>query len=237
MGLWELDPEVVHDTLNEWLAEPSGDYCSCGRELPVYATGCGLCPTCRKAKEDAEQLDACAREKIRHQEEIGVPPAYRHCELSTFQGETPTSLLDWVIRPEGFLTLHGADTGVGKTHLATAALRSLASGGHRCWWISAIELARRLSLEEFDPEQPTFHKSSRVEILLIDDLGSENKAVVNGSERVDALLDERYRFHKKTIVTTNLTPAQLFERNARIASRLSEGTVIERNGRDRRGAK
>ena len=233
MGLWEsLDREEALEVIEGWLAEPSGEFCRCGAELPVFSTQCGICPRCVAAME-VEKSEA-EHNLERRMAEMGVPPAYQHCTLESFTGPIPEELLSWVLRPSGFLTIIGADTGVGKSHLGTAALRSLAAGGHRCWWFSAVELGQRLNLEVFDKEQPTWKKSARVEVLMVDDLGAEHKVAPALGEKIDALLDERFQFTRKTIVTTNLTVDQLFSRNARLASRLSEGVVVERGGEDHR---
>lgn len=234
MDLFDLlEPNEVEEQLMEWLGEPTEEFCRCGKRLVEWETGAGRCQDCREA---AEREKTFQEQQVEGRlQKIGVPPRYHHCSLASYSGEPPKEALDWIIRPGGrSLLLWGPDTGSGKTHLGTAALRSLESAGHRCWWASAVDLARMLSLEEFNPEQPTHRKSARVEILMVDDLGVEHGAVLKGSERLEAVLEERYRFHRATILTTNLTPEELFARHPRLASRLNEGVVCEIAGKDRR---
>jgi DNA replication protein DnaC len=224
------DPEAQAQAVRPLLDELTGEFCRCGEELPRWCLDGKSCPTCREAKD--REMSERERTTSERMAKMGVPPAYQHCTLETFQGEPDEDWCSWVARPEGFLLIMGADTGVAKTHLATAALYSLDSSGKRCFWASALEMARRISNETFDPEMPTHRKSSRVEILLLDDLGAEVKLVHNGPQLLDAVLDERDRYKRPTILTTNLTVEQLYERNPRLASRLSAGKVVERSGLD-----
>lgn len=226
------EPEVQAEKIRPLLDAPSGEYCRCGAGLPRWCVDGKLCPRCREVRErELSSREAATSERMA---KIGVPDAYRHCTLEAWRGPVDDDWCAWVAEPKGFLMLMGVGTGVGKSHLGTAALYSLDGSGRRCFWASAIEMVRRLSAETFDPEMPTHRKSSRVEILMLDDLGAETKLVHNGAQLIDAVLDERDRYKRPTIVTTNLTVEQLYERNARLASRLSQGRVVEFEGPDRR---
>lgn len=232
-NLLSEEPEVQEQNVLPLLNEASGEYCRCGAGLPRWCLDGKLCPLCREARD--RELSDRERRTVERMAKMGVPPAYQHCTLETYDGAAPDEWGAWVASPSGFFVLMAPDTGVGKTHLATAALYSLDSSGRRCFWAPATEMARRLSAEAFDPEQPTYRKSCRVEILLLDDLGAEVKIVHNGPQLVDSILEERDRHKRPTIVTTNLTVEQIYERNPRLASRLGQGRVIdELKGLDRR---
>lgn len=242
IGLYAHGTEQeIHEALNERLAQPSGEFCRCGNELPRFATGGGTCPPCVEARES--QITEAERARSTRMAKIHVPPVYHHCTIGNFNFSPSYSGLSaealdeyerWIKQPRGNLFLYGGDPGTGKTHLATAALYSLENGGRRCWWTSAMELAQNLDAERNNPERPTFVKSSRVEILLVDDLGAEDKIVFGSGEKVDGVLEERFRFSRPTIVTSNLTVDQLYQRNARVASRLGAAVAIELLGPDRR---
>jgi len=216
-----------------YLCRPISKRCSCGTALRLFEADGGTCEKCvlatdrqRDHPELAPQDDKMAK--------IGVPPAYRHCTLASFRGTVPAKLDDWIARPGGCLVLWGPQTGVGKTHLATAALYSLANAGRRCWWFSSSELAKRLSLETFDKDRPTHTKTVRVEYLLIDDLGKEEGVAPKAKELVLDVLHERFRFRRSTLVTTNKSDEALIAYDVAVASRLFAGTEVEVGGEDRR---
>ena len=144
-------------------------------------------------------------------------------------------LLQWCetsTRTKDLIFLTGA-VGVGKTHLAKCMAKKLIDCGKIVNFTSAVKMAydtRQLSDE-------VLHHYSRVEVLVIDDLGTENIT----SKTIQALyiiLSERKEKHLLTIITTNLTPADIDNTyGERIYSRLVERTTsicFELIGEDRR---
>lgn len=123
---------------------------------------------------------------------------------------------------EVFNTFLTGDTGVGKSHLAMAMLHELneTDGQQRsCLFIDIDEALRRVRASYSDKDS-TFTEHyvvdlmSRVDFLVIDDIGAEvgniktDKAASDFVNRVlRAVLNARQ--HKSTIITTNLTRAQL----------------------------
>ena len=70
--------------------------------------------------------------------------------------------------------------------------------------------------------------------LLMDDLGAE-KTTEFVAQQIYAILNEREAHYRKTIVTSNLSIAEIAERfSDRVASRFSSGTIIEWIGTDMR---
>lgn len=66
-------------------------------------------------------------------------------------------------------------------------------------------------------------------LYIIDDLFA-TKTSDHVHEEIIHLLNERYQWKRPTIVTTNKTVEEISEIDDRIASRLSEGMVIDRSG-------
>src|SRR3990167_369305 len=140
--------------------------------------------------------------------------------------------------------LHGlalsGPVGVGKSHLAKAALWHAAKGGIR---------GRYMTMARFDWETKDFEAKPWVQErrrqvlfaiprLVIDDVGSgnrENSAWVR--ERLSEMFDERYRAGAGTLLTTNLTePEFVAAIGIRSWDRLSEnGRLIYMPGESQRG--
>lgn len=126
------------------------------------------------------------------------------------------------------LTCIGA-TGVGKTHLAVAALRLVAENesertgsvlkGKKILYIRESALMRRLKANFSDSYQPTEAQVmgiiSQVDLLVIDEVGKAMKSDYN-SQALEEIIDRRYT-HKRTILLSNLSERDL-------ASHLSDGT-------------
>ena len=124
--------------------------------------------------------------------------------------------------------------GTGKTHAAYAFLCHV----HMCgvWRFTSTS-----SVSLMDKLRPggdeRLDKWTDVDCLLLDDLGGE-KPSEWVSERLFALIDERWRWERPTLVTTNLLPGQLRESlGDRTYSRLQDGAIAATlTGKDRRRA-
>jgi DNA replication protein DnaC len=183
----------------------------------------------------------------------GVPARYIACSWSTWQPVGGPGLRDslerlknWRGDSEGeiFVTLYGPP-GAGKTHLATATLRRLLEGrlaaGHvhsTRWtakWISVPAMLEAMRQAVASGMEDTLAQRLRdVYLLVLDDLGATRSSAWV-CEVLYALLDHRYSNLKPTFVTTNLSVGDIANRiDARIASRLAEGLVLELALPDRR---
>lgn len=240
--LRELDEDgVASDSSTEELAvrmflrEPVDRRCACGAELVRWEALNGRCNGCRLGLLDAERSgEASALDSLAAQ--AGVPPRYRSCRLTTFDGvDRVPEVTDWVARPVGNLVLCG-DHGVGKTHLATGCLISILAGMRRSgYWCSAPALPDALELEfRGGRERPLWDRLTTVGVLVLDDLGAE-KAPENRASRLSLLLDERYQANLPTIVTSNVDLALIAKADSRLAERLLSGaTRLVLRGRSRR---
>jgi DNA replication protein DnaC len=169
-----------------------------------------------------------------------VPERYRHCDFDNFETDNdygeiaPTRVQAWNrnlvqgrIAVEGFareyplcqdrgLLLIG-NCGVGKTHLAVAALKAIVLRGHSGLFYDYRELLKQIqdsyNAESQATEMTVLEPVLETDILVLDDLGS-SKPSPWAVETVGHILNTRYNGSKFTIVTTNyLDPEMRGPRN------------------------
>ena len=100
--------------------------------------------------------------------------------------------------------------GVGKTHLAVAALRQIMSRGHHVRFYDYRELLKDLQAS-YNPEHPVSEMGVlepvlETEVLLIDDLGA-SKPSAWALETIGHILNKRYNDKRATLLTTNYLDA------------------------------
>jgi DNA replication protein DnaC len=174
-----------------------------GRE---YAQRC----VCRGAAQDAsgDALLAACR----------IPPRYEHCTLANFDPVSPQhrAALEKTLyfssrypnlEAEGLGLLFTGGNGVGKTHLAVAALRELvATKGIRGQFWDFHELMREIK-RSFDPETKTTETQVldpvvESDVLVLDDLGAW-KITDWMNDTLFYILNSRYLARRATLITTN----------------------------------
>ncbi len=95
------------------------------------------------------------------------------------------------------------NTGLGKTYLSTAIAKKLLEQGKSVIYISAPELARRLEAARFKDEEGQLSQFFEVDMLIIDDLGTESRTAYTVGTLTD-LIDQRIRLNKPMLFSTNL---------------------------------
>jgi DNA replication protein DnaC len=155
-----------------------------------------------------------------------IPRRYEHCDFENFDidvwdsvPDSPTwnrSLAQARLVVEAFARNYpaGGETGlllmgtcgVGKTHLAVAALRALVQRGHECRFYDYRELLKEIQAS-YDPDHPVSEMSVlepvfEAEVLLIDDLGA-SKPSPWALETIGHILNKRYNEKHVTLLTTN----------------------------------
>src|SRR5271163_4580456 len=155
-------------------------------------------------------------------ERAHIPKRYEHCDFESYStdvGATPQqtdSLKKAKLLSQGFvrdypgaaekgLLLMGP-SGVGKTHLAVAALKDLIRRGHAGLFCDYRELLKEIQAS-YNPasestEMGILEPIRTVEILVLDDLGA-TKPSDWVRDTVGIVLNTRYNEKRVTILTTN----------------------------------
>ena len=174
---------------------------------------------------DCTYGDRCEREFARAR----IPERYRHCDFENFEtdtdaeGASPDQLEVWnsslihaklMVRrfaeeftseAEHGLLLMGT-CGVGKTHLAVAALKQIVRRGHAAVFYDYRELLKEIQDSYNAVSQSTelsvLEPVLRSEFLVLDDVGS-SKPSPWALETVGHVLNTRYNAKRATLLTTN----------------------------------
>lgn len=175
---------------------------------------------CSVSDRDARLLQ-CAR----------IPPRYEHCDFANFETELyaeaepngaawDRSLEQAKLRVEAFVrdyplqVDHGllliGPSGVGKTHLAVAALKDLLQRGHSGLFYDYNELLKEIQAsynrESQSTETDVLEPVLRAELLVLDDLGASKPSAWT-LETVAYILNTRYNEKRVTLITTNFLDA------------------------------
>lgn len=115
--------------------------------------------------------------------------------------------------------------GVGKTHLAVAALKALGARGHAGIFYDYRELLKQIQAS-YNPESQTSEMEVldpvlKTEILLLDDLGS-SKPSAWALETVGHILTSRYNDNRVTIITTNFLDAPRDRNDEKLEQRVGK---------------
>jgi DNA replication protein DnaC len=158
-----------------------------------------------------------------------VPERYRHCDFANFEtdneleGVPREQLQNWnrslsqarlvverftaefpVSNDQGLLIM--GPCGVGKTHLAVAALKEIVLRGHSGFFYDYRELLKEIqdsyNAESQSTEMGVLEPVLKTEILVLDDVGS-SKPSMWALETVGHILNTRYNEKRVTILTTN----------------------------------
>lgn len=122
------------------------------------------------------------------------------------------------------LALFGG-TGLGKTHLSTAAAKTVIDRGYDVLYVTAVSMIGDFEKERFgsgysDTEINSLGRYYDCDLLIVDDIGTEvtNQFTVSVLYNV---INTRLSKQKSTVISTNLSPSELRNRYwDRIASRI-----------------
>jgi DNA replication protein DnaC len=167
-----------------------------------------------------------------------IPERYRHCDFENFETDNELEnasreqlqkwnrslaqaklvvqrFADEYIPPtpetgfeQGLLVM--GPCGVGKTHLAVAALKQIVSRGHTGVFYDYRELLKEIqdsyNAESQSTEMSVLEPVLKTEILVLDDVGS-SKPSVWALETVGHILNTRYNERRVTLLTSNFLDA------------------------------
>jgi len=178
-----------------------------------------------------------------------VPERYRHCDFENYETDneiesaTREQLASWnrsltqaklivqrfatefPVGSEHGLLLMGP-CGVGKTHLAVAALKEIVVRGHSGLFYDYRELLKAIQ-DSYNPESQTTEMSVlepvlKTELFVLDDVGS-SKPSLWALETVGHILNTRYNEKRVTLLTTNFLDADIAEKSSPPSPRLAGG--------------
>jgi DNA replication protein DnaC len=169
-----------------------------------------------------------------------VPERYRHCDFANFEtdneleGVSSEQLQAWnrslaqaKVMIEGFVAefplsneqgvLIIGPCGVGKTHLAVAALKEIVLRGHSGLFYDYRELLKEIqdsyNAESQSTEMGVLEPVLKTEVLVLDDVGS-SKPSMWALETVGHILNTRYNEKRVTLLTTNFLDSDSALNNA-----------------------
>lgn len=130
------------------------------------------------------------------------------------------------------ILLFGGKTGTGKTYLASCIAGELEANGFSVIFLSSFSL-NRYFMQCFEAENYRgLFRLMDSDLLVIDDLGAEPIYKKITVEYLKNVLDERIARKHCTIITTNLSQAELTQRyTERISSRLFDASLAHCNFR------
>ncbi|MCL2587660.1 MAG: ATP-binding protein [Firmicutes bacterium] len=130
------------------------------------------------------------------------------------------------------------DTGTGKTYALTYLGTELIENKKFPLYTTAFGLVDRFKKFVFERDELAFRELLEVEVLLIDDLGTEPRIPNITDENLYNLINERLLAKRSFVISTNLSPAQLIDRyGERIAGRIlakETTSVVKFDGKDMR---
>lgn len=197
-------------------------YNEAGRVVP-----CGFCEV------------AFRRERDKLRSVSGLRGRLLECTFENFDAskagvaESYRQALHWSGAPSYWLTIYGAP-GNGKSHLAAAAANRLIDAGRAVEYVTVPGLLAYLKAafdrSERDTAQERMERLVNIPVLILDDLGAENRTDWAEAELFN-LLNGRSVLALPTMITTNLPPEKMA---FRIKSRVSAGVIVCNRGQDYR---
>lgn len=148
-------------------------------------------------------------------ERMNLPDRFWESRLSGIQDEQAREvvrkyLVDGrYISGEG-LFLHGK-YGVGKSSAAAVILMELRRRGYSGLWVEAAEFVDKVMQREmFDLDSSWMERARNVDVLVLDDIGTEHHDTAGAIERMlEGIIRSRLQRKKVVILTTNITPDRL----------------------------
>ena len=190
------------------------------QELPLLG-----CPECRNEDSIREGVEAMKDSRIGLRiEEIGISAKFASCTVNGFittdsdsrNMKMKSDVKDQVVRFVNgeirSLILVGK-TGVGKTHLMTAALKALAREGKSALYVTERQIYREihesyLGRKDLPTESQIIDRYSNVDVLGIDEIG-RSSWTEHESQTLYEIIDRRDNPYRKTIMAGNITPDEV----------------------------
>lgn len=215
---------------------------------PVYR--CRICQDTGYVGENDRRMCSCMREAYhrRMYEAVGLgekeEQSFERFDLNVFpdrlipgKNHTQRQLMDMVRNQccawataypntdKRDVMLSGK-SGLGKTYLLHCMARVLLDKGVNVLLLSAYQMLTIARRAYFDHQEEEFENVLQAEVLILDDLGGEPMVENVTIVQLLRLLDERQSAGRSTLISTNLSGAEL---KARYTERVSSRLLDERN--------
>lgn len=185
-------------------------------ELPLIG-----CPECRNEDNIREGVEAMKDSRVGLRiEEIGIPQKFVGCTVNGFittDSDSRNMKMKHKVKDQVVRFVNGGirslaligETGVGKTHLITAALKALAREGKSARYVNERQIYREihesyLGRKDLPTESQIIDRYSNVDVLGIDEIG-RSSWTEHESQTLYEIIDNRSMNGKKTIIAGNLT--------------------------------
>lgn len=136
------------------------------------------------------------------------------------------------------LIFFSGPTGVGKTHLIQCMANEFINKGKMINIVTSLNLSLDFKIFSKNSDESLLTKYLNPDVLFIDDLGTEPIFKNVTIEYLYLIINERKMRNKRTIITSNLTLSDVFDRyDERIFSRIADqksSIAINLDGDDRR---
>lgn len=203
----------------------------------------GDCPKCRnkgyivgvdeKGNEYCEDCDCVEqRRNMQRLDNSEYKELLRKCSFEKYllkyewQYEVLSLCKDWTKQNKYALLYLGGKTGAGKTMLGVSAFKVMVMRGYHgkfvSWRTSSRELKMNMNSPEYDAK---INELKFVPLLLIDDFFWCSNGGIPTSEDFSLakeILDARFYNNKKTIITSNFTPMDMYDLSEELSGRINE---------------
>lgn len=157
-------------------------------------------------------LRTCAEDLLKS---AGIPERFKHCGFSEYQTTSSSSLAAAKIVVEQWAAEYPLDrtgllligpSGLGKTHLAVAAIKELTKKGVHSLFCDYRELLKQIQ-NSYNPSSQTtelelLRPVFETEVVVLDDLGAQKPSEWVW-DTVSFILNSRYNGKQPTIITAN----------------------------------
>lgn len=196
------------------------------------------CPECEDTgwvrDPQTDRMRKCQCKLVR-EAELSVPEIYRGARLKDFDGKLRAAGERWLANPVD-LMISGL-VGSGKTHFGCALCIARRLAGLPAVFRLMAELYRELrkAVQAGESDVSIVEDYLAVGCLFLDDIGSG--ALTDFEVRTALeILDGRHVRGRPTVLTTNWSLEEIASKmDDRLASRLSDFSLLRFEGRDRRG--
>lgn len=184
------------------------------------------CPTCDRTGSyrwrDRDWDCDCEYQLQLHKHYLaaGIGVTYQRLDWDDYDGPTRTmdSVTKYLDKREQFLKrgmgmYFSGSYGTGKTMLANLVLKELVKDGLTCWSTTFSQTVEMFTAGWGDRVEQAYFQQKFInsQVLLLDDVGKEltGTRLKLAETTFDAILRQRVQSGRATIITTNLTPADL----------------------------